>query len=105
MSSGLAAVRFPDGVIKFTVYNGTSDVLIAGLADEAEQAGSGDRFPSPEGQLEEVEIATTYGSGFWWKGLAARNAVLDAYVVPLGDFLGNNAVETKDGLPSWWPMA
>jgi hypothetical protein len=94
-------VRFPDGEIRRTTYSGTADVLTPGLSGDAGWD------EAPEGEIFDVEIFTTYGYGFWWRGRAARNVVVDG-VEPYGSesFTGQMyepPSEMHHGEPDWLP--
>lgn len=100
MSRGNACVRFDDGTVLYTLYNGTSDVLISRLWPTIQEAWEGyracqDLFPEPVGEPEHVIIHSDYGFPEWWEGTATRNAVIG----PLD--LMNDNVETRRGTPDW----
>lgn len=103
MSSASGAVRFPDGTVKFTVYHGTSDVMFATLYDTLAEAwdSKSDRFAEPNGPLEDVEIYSDYGYGFWWHGQAARNAIDPRFLSWWSDD-GKNDLDRFDGTPDWF---
>lgn len=114
MSSGWAAVRFPDGTVKACIYNGTSDILVPRLYDttgeawEARKNGA-DAWPDPEGEPEPVIVYSDYGGGFWWEAKATRNTVLPDFCDPFGVCEdqsgrlphGRKRAEVHDEVPAW----
>lgn len=103
-------VRFPDGTIRYGIYDGTSDVAKMPLFGSSQAAWEWTRFGDPEveereGSMWSVEIATDYGFGFRWEGKAlAADALswsrlclrsLHPYEDPLYDTM-------EEGLPRWW---
>lgn len=95
MSRAQAAVRFPDGTVKFAIYDGTSDVLYPGLFnthEDAWDAYSASRarkeradadplwpkrpdFISAD-EIEDVVVYQDYGGGGWWEAKATREFVI-----------------------------
>ena len=77
MSHASGAVKFKDGRKKYYEYNGTSDVCISHLYDTFEEMS--DNWRQSEwlscecGEEEEVEIYSSYGFGFCFKGKACKN--------------------------------
>lgn len=95
MSRGFVAVRFPDGDIRWGIYDGTSDILYHLLTagdpwDDiypyvrpryctAEQVAAATRKPyeeEPDGEVFDVTIYSDYGGGSLYGGRAAKNLVL-----------------------------
>ncbi len=84
MSRASAEVRFPDGTIRYGIYDGTSDILQPRLFEttgEAWDCYQDDRrnlwdipyghFPDDVAwQIFDVVIYSDYGGGSWWKGKA-----------------------------------
>jgi hypothetical protein len=109
VSRATLAVRFPDGTIKFGLYNGTGDTVVPALVDsideawgwvyDAFKANDAAAYPEPEGPVEDVEVYSAYGRGYWWRGRAAWNAVVSPT-----DWDGINEVEIA-GRPSWYAEA
>lgn len=106
MSHSSGAVKFQDGLILHCEYDGTVDVMISALYDTQEEMRSHWReYPrwnnckcNPS-YPEKVEIATSYGRGFSYKGVACRicRAVLDAR----DEYDEQYYIE--DNLPQWFP--
>lgn len=116
MSSGGMAVRFPDGTILYGRYSGTVDMAHPSLHPSWDEVPPKNRHPWPDeptGSPEPVEIATNYGGGFYWPGLAYRTetgGVLDSgSLYPWGvEFSMSGPTQhepewRKDGEPEWWP--
>ena len=108
MSSALAAVRFPDGRVRWTIYHGTSDVLSNALYDSPAGAWLGPRWfgNGPHGAWEAVDIYSDYGGGFWWRGVASKVKIRSEFCQPHGaeDQAGNvliSAVDIQAGMPDW----
>ena len=87
MSSASMAVRFPDGDIRWGIYNGTSDIAQPWLYPTPEEAWGARRSnkrtwdESPVGEQFDVDVFSWYGPGFWWKGLSTK----ELYLGPFGD--------------------
>lgn len=107
MSSSMGAVKFKDGLIKYYIYHGTSDICFARLFDtiiESEKVYFDTECNCNKD--EEVEIMDTYGGGKYWKGKACRfcDRITEGRA-PYGDELtGKGRVEYKDGEPEWSPF-
>jgi hypothetical protein len=109
MSRATALVRFPDGTVRCTLYNGTVDMLFPALRDTIADAWDrnhpdrGNGFdPDPADGFEEefaVVIATDYGSGFYWPGRATRSLVIG----PLEPW--DHYDTMIRGKPDWWADA
>lgn len=108
MSRANAQVKFPDGTVRYGIYNGTVDVYWKYLFDTAEKAweawheyyqGSGVEpdLPSPKltGGIEDVEIADDYGGGDTYKGRATKQQICS-------DTDTDNMINVHHGLPNWW---
>lgn len=98
MSRSSMAVRFPDGTVKYGIYNGTSDVANADLHDTQNEAweAEGCFFDlTPVGEEEDVVIFSAYGGGFYWPSKATRNRITGP--TDLDDF----SHLTTDGAPEW----
>lgn len=97
MSRGTLFVKFPDGEIRYGIYNGTVDIARPPLFDSIHEAWA-NRFEDwPEyvkGSGEVVKVASNYGGGFWWRATATRKHLTS----------GHDIMEVEDyenGLPSW----
>ena len=106
MGTSAAAIRFPDGTILWSTYQNTSDILHSRLfmsLDEAFEAPISGASCTCD-LTDQVEIAVTYGAGFWWLGEACRicMAVIRG-IDPLGVCDLEEKIETHDGYPDWWP--
>lgn len=79
MSSGSAVVRLEDGTLKYTVYNGTSDILTPRLYDTVGEAWDKRRtdssYISCPCKPQPVEIWTVYGGEFGWKADGCEHRV------------------------------
>jgi hypothetical protein len=98
MSRATLYVRFPDGEVRFGLYNGTSDIAWSPLyATQGEAWDVYTAEPWPDGTTEgtAVDVATNYGNGFWWRGVATRDALLS----PLDPW--QDAEIVVDELPDW----
>jgi hypothetical protein len=87
-------VRFPDGTLRYGLYNGTDDEMWAPLYDTPQAAWGGYSWsPSADtGEGEPVEIATDYGGGGSWTGTATRNEVTSP---------ADGEDNYERGLPGW----
>jgi len=101
MSSATAAVRFPDGLVRWCMYHGTSDVLIPKLHDTLIAAWDDRSWldGEPAGEVHAVDIATNYGNGFHWRGTATREQVIE----PLEPWDADCGM--TDGEPEWFRAA
>jgi len=109
VSRATLAVRFPDGTIRYGLYNGTADTVVPALVSssdeawgwvyEAFKANDDAAYPDPYGPVEDVEVYSAYGGGSWWPGRAARNAVVSPLIF-------DEITEAEvDGRPSWYGEA
>jgi hypothetical protein len=103
MSHANGAVLFPDGLVLWYEYNGTSDVTISHLYDTYDEMRDNwrrsDGLDCICGQDEPVRIACDYGSSHHWPGRACRHCrAITA---------GRDPYETEmvDELPDWWPIS
>ena len=112
MSHSTAAVKFGDGSIMHGEFNGTVDVLLPSLyLTEEERKDNWRSYPTKwkrcdnkEHQQEEVDVAVSYGNGWYWKATACRECM--CVIEPLsletmGE--GTDFPFPKDGLPNWYP--
>lgn len=100
MSISRAAVLFPDGTIKYTTYQNTSDVLRPTLHDTLDAAWNHTESwaslrESADDPEEDVKIFVDYGGGFWWYGQANRKAVTSTLLIGCAEF------DIFDGEPEW----
>lgn len=76
MSHSSGAVRFKDGTVKYSEYDGTSDIMCSRLYDTAEEMQEHWRKDNNADcecdEAEEVRIMSTYGGSFSWNGKACR---------------------------------
>lgn len=114
MSRGSAAVLFPDGEVRYGIYNGTVDLMWRHLFDTTTEAwdawdvyyrGDGTEPPVPEGEeVFDVVIYSDYGVHSW-PGRASRHWI-EQGVYPYGDELSDGTIlepepERMDGKPEW----
>ena len=112
MSRANAQVKFPDGTIRYGIYNGTTDHYWEYLFESSEEAwkewdkyykNMGTYKPTipywdaVEGTYYDVEIADDYGGGDCYIGRASIYAIYSPLNV---DHL--NRKNPKGGLPDWW---
>lgn len=120
MSNELAIVRFKDGTLVYTAYNGCGSSVNEVLRTSQEEVIA-DPFPDPDWDewerdpnrcsldefyqrknavaypdAEEVKIFTPYAGGISWSAKASRSAMR----VTSG-FSDLNADDSEDGTPSW----
>lgn len=108
MSRANAQVRFPDGTIKFGIYNGTIDHYWEPLFDSPEKAWDAwqEYYNSKpmdyskwlnafDDSYYDVDLADDYGGGDAYFGKASKSQIVGAVDT---DKLRHN----KDGLPDWW---
>lgn len=81
MSHSVGVVRFKDGDIKYYEYNGSVDVCIPKLFNTLEELMSSNwKWTSTKSNcqhdIEDVEIYTTYGGGFYWRGTACKRCMM-----------------------------
>lgn len=114
MSSASAAVLFPDGEIRYGIYNGTSDVMYPSLyatVDEAWDAWSNSQSRSKSSfprirelwekgaatEVFDVAIYSDYGGGWSWRGQATTTDIVDG----LDPYDDSHAPTRIDGEPEW----
>lgn len=110
MSHAFGKVRFMDGEILHFEYSGTVDVIINPLRKSAYDVSSrwrkyDDYNDCKCGNDEDVEIATDYGYGSWWRGRACKKCCV--ITNGFGSGMCNTDEEYEDmckrsGLPLWW---
>lgn len=84
MSRGNLYVRFPDGGLRYGIYNGTCDTAEPYLFDHPDQAWDTwyGRRPVPAEVMDgavEVDIATDYGGGCSWQGKANLTTLTEGH--------------------------
>lgn len=101
MSRANLYVRYPDGTVRYGIYNGTSDVclpFIVGDPDEAWRKYEEDEYDWEAREdtevIEPVTIATDYGAGWAWIGRATLNRLVEGF----DPFDGQTAIMP---LPEW----
>lgn len=105
MSHANGRVKFDDGAILHFEYNGTADMVCNCLYFSYDDMVSAWRNQQDQvcecGNAEPVEIATDYGSGSQWPGMACRHCM--AITMGLGTGLDESLYDiAKAGLPGWW---
>lgn len=108
MSRASVQVKFPDGTIKYGIYNGTADVFWKPLFDNSEEAWKAweEYYNSKpmndskwinvyDDSYYDVEIANDYGSGTCYIGRASKSRIVSATDT---DYM--NRIDDK--LPGWW---
>lgn len=102
MSGASTQVRFADGTIVFSWYNGTSDTQYPALYKTWEERPAR-RQEMPQRERcacppEPVVVANNYGNGCSYPATACReHLVLHSGIAPWDE----NIEETR-GLPDWW---
>lgn len=118
MSSSFALIKFKrTGNIYYGCYNGTSDILIPFIFTPEEcydektncycaisygkELGKTRewKFPDNVPDLDEVEIYSDYGYGFYWTGTGSES--LRMVKGPLDTCFEEVWVDEKDGQPEW----
>jgi hypothetical protein len=110
MSRANAQVKFPDGTIRYGIYNGTVDVFWPYLFESSEETWSEwdkyysdmndykppfhEGYESAEGPFLNVEIADDYGGGTTYLGKATKRMIVGATNV--------DHMIRKGGKPDWW---
>lgn len=95
MSHANLTVRFPDGTLRYGLYDGSWDRMLPGLFDADGQAWvfGGEVMDIGDPEEHEVRIACDYGGGGSWSGRATRERI-------------TSDLEARDdyenGLPGWW---
>jgi hypothetical protein len=95
-------VRFPDGTIRYGLYQSTADIAFSDLVDTFEATQRPEYYANrrhwdaaPEGPGVPVEIATVYGGGFAWCGTATEDYIIS------GRDPWEDGQECTDGIPAW----
>lgn len=109
MSRANAKIKFPDGTIKYGIYNGTVDVYWEPLFNSSSEAWKAWKEYYNNEPLDDkkwlngfndgyydVEIADDYGGGDCYTGRATKSQIVSATNV---DFMNRKG---KGGLPNWW---
>lgn len=101
MSRANLYVLFPDGSLRYGIYNGTADIALPTLsatpegAWDAWRSGQSDWYDTwRDGDGEPVRVATDYGGGFCWRATATPDRLTSGH-----DPHENYAY--SDGLPDW----
>lgn len=102
MSNSIGAVRFlSDNTIKYFEYYGTPDVCEAILRDTEDEVNDNWRSHNQDERCnctpEPVEIFSTYGDGFYWKGTACKEHGF------IFDGITPDYDSQVDGHPDWSP--
>ena len=107
MSRASAQVKFPDGTIKYGVYNGTVDIYWAPLFNSSEEAwgawreyygsdADSSKWTNPfDDTYYDVEITDDYGGGDTYLGRASKSQIVSSLNV---DHMNN----IKSGRADWW---
>jgi hypothetical protein len=112
MSDALGAVRFPDGLVLFFLYHGTSDTCDPALWENPENRwdemrGAWDKVDACR-HSEPITIYSDYG-GHYWPGKGCRTCmVITEGGVPFPDDWSPAPVEgpeLSDGTPEWFIAA
>ena len=108
MSRANGLIKFKDGSIKWTIYNGTVDQMHPLYYNTNEEAWKGykhDDYPEVcKHEKETVEIYSDYGGGFYWEGKCCTTckSIGYDYTDPYGDEItGENRLDYTDGMPEW----
>ena len=115
MSRADAQIRFPDGTIKYGIYNGTIDHYWFPLFDSPEKAWEAwqEYYKSEsmddskwgnsyDDSFYDVVIADDYGGGGSYIGRASKSQIVSATNV---DFMNSIKRRGIGGLPDWWANA
>lgn len=104
----IACALFPGDTVKFTTWNGTSDVLYPRLADTVGGAWEQRSLPWPppvdvDESVSSVEIFSTYGGGFWWQGEATPTQVVKGISFQQDPYRADpcDIGAVFDGVPRW----
>ena len=118
MSSTWALVRFKKtGNVYMGHYNGTSDIMNPFICTPEEcyepetdcyssltycrelAKGRSWKFPDEVTDLDEVEIYSDYGGGFYWSGTGSES--IKMLNGPLDTWADSEDVNVTDGIPAW----
>lgn len=102
MSHSPGMVRFDDSLIMHCEYDGTNDIMQKKLyPTRADMIAAWRTYPPAKcecGRDEHVVIATNYGPGIYWDGMACRHCqAITSNISWLGDNCPHN-----EGLVDWW---
>lgn len=97
MSRATLYVKFPDGSLRYGLYNGTDDFAWTELTAAPHMAWNGEQDSVEPGPEVSVAIATDYGGGFAWEGTATKKALVKGTLVDDNE----DVVWTDRTLPSW----
>lgn len=117
MSRSFGLVKFKStGNVYYCMYNGTSDIMNPHLCTASEcydketdgywaitycerlTDQKGWRFPEDVADLDEIEIYSDYGGGFYWNGTGSESArMIKDYLNPFDEVWPN----ITDGTPEW----
>lgn len=112
MSKALGLVKFSDGEIFETCYNGTVDIMWRFFISKEKldknfygdifyfyENSRNNTYKGPSLYDEIVEIYSDYGKGFYWKGLANKKyKCITSGIDPYNELEYD---EIKDGQPNW----
>lgn len=94
MSRATLYVKFPDGSLRYGLYNGSSDFAWSELTATPHMAWAGEKDSVEAGPEVPVAIATDYGDGFAWEGTSTKQALVTGV-------LADTVPWTDNKLPSW----
>lgn len=102
------------GNIYYACYNGTTDIMLPFICAPQEcydeklgvyhpiqccQQRKNIKFPNDIGDLDEIEIYSDYGDGFYWNGSGSESIkMIKNYLNPFDELKDE---EVKDGKPQW----
>lgn len=104
MSHAYGRALFSDGLVLHFEYNGTGGFAYTALRSSVDEVRAHwrdeeDRACSCGRSAESVRLATSYGGGFTWSGLACRRCLA---ITDRGAPLEAEDKQYADGLPAWW---
>lgn len=104
MSHASGKVKFKDDKIMHYEYDGTSDWCIPKLYDTHEEMRNNWRKYEYEEihcehDLEDIEIYSDYGNGFYWKGKACRKC--NMIIEGLNPYPCDDSIFITNGKPDW----
>lgn len=95
-------VRYPDGTVRYGIYQSTADMALSDLVDTPDAADPPTYYANrrrwaeiPDVLGEPVDIATVYGGGFAWHGTATQDYITSG-LDPWED-----GQQRTDGIPAW----
>lgn len=102
MSRATLYVRFPDGSLRYGLYDGTGGIVWPRLYDTPDEAWEADDYSSQykAGAGCFVDVATDYGGGKHWTATATRECVTSMR-------FDEDRADESEGLPDWavYPVA